>query len=541
MTLSIGDARTYGDLLQAGDDGPYLFSRIFADQGWRSGARCEKKFKLLRRIEPVLTPMLREGERVFFLTQGVASLSLLEWYFLGAVLYYLNRRAIVLTTERMLLLQINSRGKPRELRSQIVWQAIARLTSTLLGNTKVEFRSGRRILLTGVPRADRKWLKTVMNDVIAKLESKSDLLELEHLCPHCYQPIALGPIRCPRCSGPLKSPGKAALLSFIFPGAGDFYLGHWGFATLEVLISAMLWLIIIAAAVDPMVGVPDVLVVIVAFVLVGHGLDALTTRHIALKGAYPASGRSDAWRSVTAAALPGLTLVTLLLSAGCKPNLRPADTAVPGNEVAPDHIAALRGADVIGPQETIRFFYSHSPLSVLDDGNLFTDDRIVSYGRAGDSLEYYSAAFTQVVDLHLAASTVPGEPSLIYVVPERDLAFFLLAPSERQGAEAFMQALTDRWRTVRISLDSGVWFDGGVGSDPEDAIVLRGVSSPESIEAAERWWLTLWLGEEDVAWRITNRTRFTDAGRSIDELTVRGPDGESAEFLFDAGPAGPGR
>ena len=67
MTLSIGDARTYGDLLQAGDDGPYLFSRIFADQGWRSGARCEKKFKLLRRIEPVLTPMLREGSGRHFL------------------------------------------------------------------------------------------------------------------------------------------------------------------------------------------------------------------------------------------------------------------------------------------------------------------------------------------------------------------------------------------------------------------------------------------------------------------------------------------
>ena len=56
------------------------------------------------------------------------------------------------------------------------------------------------------------------------------------------------------CGGAFKSPNKAAWLSFIFPGVGDWYLGHRGMAILELIGSSFLWLALVIA---PLLSPPN--------------------------------------------------------------------------------------------------------------------------------------------------------------------------------------------------------------------------------------------------------------------------------------------
>lgn len=60
----------------------------------------------------------------------------------------LNRRAIVPTNERILPIQTDGRGRPKDLHTQIRYPSIERITRTLFGGTQIEFRTGRDALAT---------------------------------------------------------------------------------------------------------------------------------------------------------------------------------------------------------------------------------------------------------------------------------------------------------------------------------------------------------------------------------------------------------
>jgi len=119
-------ARRYEDLLGDGvEPSPYEFALLFKTDGWFSRRRAKNRFKALRAIDPKLRRMLRDGERVFFVTSGTTS-NAAEQFFAGTwVAQALNRRALVFTTDRVLLQQIDSRQRPGDLVSQIAYTSIA--------------------------------------------------------------------------------------------------------------------------------------------------------------------------------------------------------------------------------------------------------------------------------------------------------------------------------------------------------------------------------------------------------------------------------
>ena len=105
MSTVLQQARRYEDLLGAeGSDEAYAFETIFDATTWRARRHSKRKFKLLRAIDEKLRAMLFEGERVRYVTQG-SSVTFWESYFLGWLMYYLNRRAIVLTDRRIIMLR----------------------------------------------------------------------------------------------------------------------------------------------------------------------------------------------------------------------------------------------------------------------------------------------------------------------------------------------------------------------------------------------------------------------------------------------------
>lgn len=290
MNSPLQAAATVDDLLRIDDPAiPYAFPQIFHGQGWRARMRFRGKLKLLKQLDADLRAMLHEGERVVLVTWGI-EYSFVEAWFMGLWSYLLNRRAIVMTSKRMLVLQISSRRKLLKLKSQVRYEAIRKVPK---GRLRLVLQKGRSVLFTAVPGPDRKLVRKALEHFRANLAAATGASR-ENLCPHCYAAVDGFPASCAACGGAFKSPRKAALLSLLLPGLGDLYLGLRSLAVVELLGAGALWAVVIngmlvaetAEGAAP-VGVMALVMALPIFAFV-HGIDALVTAHTARKGIYPA-------------------------------------------------------------------------------------------------------------------------------------------------------------------------------------------------------------------------------------------------------------
>ena len=275
---------------------PYEYALLFHAEGWLARRRAKARLKFLRALDGRLRRLLHPGERVYFLTAGTTT-TVAEQFFAGWLAYYYNRRALVFTTERVLLLQIDQRQRPGVLMSQLAYTAIADLKSTWDRFCQLRLRNGQKLNFAGVPAADRKYLRTLLADALRV--SVPPIMGapqpgIEHLCPHCLQVVAGLPAACPHCHGGFKSARKAGWLSALFPGLGDLYLGHHGRGVLQLLVGGMAWLGLVVSPLlsqaDPNSGPLPAdywlqTAISLAFL---HGLDAAIAYTFASKGLHPA-------------------------------------------------------------------------------------------------------------------------------------------------------------------------------------------------------------------------------------------------------------
>lgn len=297
---TLKNARRYEELLGNNvADSPYEYAMLFEAKGWFARRRAKARFKLMQRIDAKLSRVLRPGERVYFVTKGSLA-STAEQFFAGqAVAYYINLRALVFTTERVILMQIGSDLKPRELVSELAYTSILKVKATWSGMCEVELANKKKHRFSSMPKADRKFLGNFLSGVVTQPagalvpDKKSD--GMAHLCPHCFTHVPAWPLVCGGCGGGIKSARTAALLSLAFPGLGDWYLGHRFFAVAEMIGTAFLWLVMV---IGPLLGTqtPEDAARfsggywLFAAVMVGgaHLIDSAVTHSFARKGHHPA-------------------------------------------------------------------------------------------------------------------------------------------------------------------------------------------------------------------------------------------------------------
>ncbi len=311
---TLQSAKKYEELLAVeAETAPYDYAVLFKADGFFARQRAKQRFKLLKAIDPKLRRILQPGEKAYFITPGT-TVSLEERFFVGWWVYYLNMRALVFTTHRVLLLQTNVRKRPGKLVSQMPYASIASVKSTWNGMCRVKLVNRKTYDFQHVPRADRKFLAEFLTGVVQGTNAPFQVsLGIEHLCPHCFTIVPAYPLVCPVCGGGIKSARKAALLSFIFPGTGDWYLGHRVFALLEMLGICFLWFGLVIAPLlappDPGLEPQDAVFWVTngLVLLVAHTIDCMMTHHFARKGHHPAgaSPRSAALSAAElAAAMP---------------------------------------------------------------------------------------------------------------------------------------------------------------------------------------------------------------------------------------------
>ena len=263
-------------------DLPVDLDRVFPKlDGWGMNRSNRKRAELLAKAAPVLKAALAPDERVQYVAAGVVSLWW-EQMMAGWVSILINRTTLVLTTQRLLLIHTNSRGRPESYVNQIRLDDIRSAKRGWLGGAlKLTLGRGNRTL-TGMPRSDAKQLATMLAGRPTAAGG------VTALCPACFEPAA-GHGACARCRTSVKSPRTAALRSLVLPGLGDFYLGHRFLASLEMVGSLAAWCVIIAVML-PAFGPDSEQSAVLAAVFGGvlllavNGFDALLTYAQAKKG-----------------------------------------------------------------------------------------------------------------------------------------------------------------------------------------------------------------------------------------------------------------
>jgi hypothetical protein len=292
--MNLQTAKRYEDLLSGTvDPSPFDYAIMFKADGFFARQRAKKRFRLLKAIEPKLRAVLRPQERVYWATTGT-TVTLSEQFFVGWIAYYLNRRALVFSTERVLLIEIDGKPKAGRLVSQIPYTAIASVKATWTGMCRIKLLNKTVYNFQSVPSADRKFLAEFLSGITQGTNAPFQRgTGMEHLCPHCYVHVPAHPPACMSCNGGFKSPDRAALLSLIFPGLGDWYLGHRGIALFEMFGAFFTWFVFV---ISPLISPPDpefpppnaeYWTVAAIVLLLAHGIDAAMTRHFALKGHHP--------------------------------------------------------------------------------------------------------------------------------------------------------------------------------------------------------------------------------------------------------------
>lgn len=258
--------------------------------GRRARARREK---LLSGIADVLRRALAPGERIRYAAAG-CRYYLGEYWFAGAAAYHHNRMALVLTDQRLLLVQVGSRGKPGDIKNQVPLREIRGAGRSFLSGWRIRLADGTHLAFVALKRSDRTRLAALLPKADGP---KAAQPSLQHLCPACLRAVP-GPVgataSCPEpaCRIPFRDPAKAARLSTWVPGLGDLYLRHHLFGGLEFLGSMFMLGLALAFGLgaildpEPSSAIAAALVALVA-VVIPRVVDRRITRHMGRKGLVP--------------------------------------------------------------------------------------------------------------------------------------------------------------------------------------------------------------------------------------------------------------
>jgi len=249
---------------------------------------CQQKFILLKNILPVLEVIKEKDENIHYLSFGMLN-KVAEQIIGGWAMIYLNKHAFIFTSKRILFIQVRGKFKVSKLKTMLEYSSIKKTKAHFFGSLSIVLNTGKKLNFVGIPRGDRKFIHEIINKITSIIpDGKKTVQGIINLCPGCGIRIEGFPTHCHQCKTVYKSPLKAALLSLIFPGLGDMYLGHYGFGLMEILGAFIVWGIIVLPMLISSTGVIEILVIFLGTLLLMHVPDALFTAYVARKGIYQA-------------------------------------------------------------------------------------------------------------------------------------------------------------------------------------------------------------------------------------------------------------
>jgi hypothetical protein len=212
------------------------FGGLFA-----GGSALRRRKARLTAVAPRLKRVFRADEQVRMIGVGTRG-SDLELLFLGGLLELTARTMVIVTNQRVLIMQVSARNTPRDAVSQIRFQHIRAVSATTIGTLTIRTTDGAELVLHHVgvkdSRSIREFLRSELSDA-----PTATAAALRALCPGCSNVVDPDHAECPACHEPFMSASRPGMLSALWPGLGELYAGFRGMGAVMSLATLGLWTI----------------------------------------------------------------------------------------------------------------------------------------------------------------------------------------------------------------------------------------------------------------------------------------------------------
>ena len=145
-----------------------------------------------------------------------------------------------------------------------------------------------------------------------------------------------------------------------------------------------------------------------------------------------------------------ITLAFMGLGILTTTSVLPSTQVLAGSEMPSKDIALLTEKGVLYPDEKITYFYSAGFLSILEDGNVMTDTRLVVYVREDDGLQIYEMLFQDIATIDLIEQGDFFNDSVYEVTSFQEDAWIRLYLSTEDGGDVkFVEELRKRVEVIK--------------------------------------------------------------------------------------------
>jgi hypothetical protein len=130
----------------------------------------------------------------------------------------------------------------------------------------------------------------------------------------------------------------------------------------------------------------------------------------------------------------------------------PSTEVLAGAKLPDSQLQTLVSENIIDEGETVEYFYSQGLLSILEDGNLLTDRRVISFFENDENeLEIYELYFPEIYNVELLHQGSSLEDSVYQVnAYEEDVWLQVFLSTEARGDVRFIEALENKIDKARL-------------------------------------------------------------------------------------------
>lgn len=138
-------------------------------------------------------------------------------------------------------------------------------------------------------------------------------------------------------------------------------------------------------------------------------------------------------------------------------NVIPSTQVVEGERLPKRYVNFMRDAEIINKSESILYFYSTGFLSIKEDGNLITTERVVSYEIHPETGEFnvYSAEYKDIEDIDVTPSESPLDDTIVRIAAKDGDEFYLFVSAEEKRDQLFIDKLMELWKQHKPQVESG--------------------------------------------------------------------------------------
>lgn len=230
-----------------------------------------------------------------------------------------------------------------------------------------------------------------------------------------------------------------ASISYIIFGIGLLRFSRVAATVLFLLLIASM-IVSPITSFGPM-GIFFILIIVYYF---GNALRGTFTYHRIRRKEDPQYRRTPKWQYFIGIPAGLIVLVGIIWVLLGTMGTVPTTEVLTGSQFHDKNKETLRQKGILLKNERVDFFYSAGFLSILEDGNILTEKRIISYETIDDNLDIYSHNLEDVAEHIIVKKGDFFNDTIVEVYDKQGNSFQLLLSTENNGDDKFIEALADR-------------------------------------------------------------------------------------------------